>query len=348
MLAGMRFLVLGGTMFVGRHLVDAARSAGHDVTILHRGVHAPHRDDLERIIADRDGDVTPLRGQRWDVALDVAAYLPRTVTSSTSALRGAVDRYVFVSTLNVYADLEKGVHESSHLVAIDDATLARFEAMSTEDAKTAPGFWDAYGGLKARCESIVRDTFGDRALVVRPGLIVGPYDTTDRFTYWPARVARGGEVLAPDAPDVVTRFVDARDLAACVVRMAESAARGAFDVLGAAGVTMGDVLSACLRVAASDATLTWVDEGFLLDQKVAPWSELPLWLPLAFAALFGGSDDRAKVHGLSFRPLVETVRDVLEWDLARPAGPRQNGLDPRRESELLAIFHSSRRLRQEG
>jgi 2'-hydroxyisoflavone reductase len=335
----MRLLFLGGTVFLGRHLVDAARKAGHEVTIVHRGVHSAHRSDVERIVADRDGDLAGLRGRQWDAAIDVAAYLPRTVTTSTNLLRGNVERYVFVSTMNVYANLEKGVTESSPLAAVDDVTAAHFEAMSTEQATAAPGFYDAYGGLKARCESIVRDAFGERSLFVRPGLIVGPHDPTDRFTYWPARVARGGEVLAPDGPDVITRFVDARDLAAWTVDAVETSATGIFDVIGARGVTMGALLATCRAVGASDASFTWVDEEFLLERKVAPWTELPLWVPRAWAAVFGASDERAQATGLRFRPLEETVRDVLDWDRTRPPGPRTHGLDPKRESELLTAFH---------
>jgi 2'-hydroxyisoflavone reductase len=336
----MRILLLGGTIFVGRHLVDAARDRGHQVTILHRGVHSPHRDDLERIVADRDGDLAALRGRQWDAAIDVAAYLPRTVTTSTNVLGGAVDRYVFVSTRNVYADLKSGVNESSLLNDIDDATLSRFEALSTADAQNAPGFFDAYGGLKARCEAIVSQTFGPRALLVRPGLIVGPHDPTDRFTYWPSRVARGGEVLAPGAPDASTRFVDVRDLAAWVVSALEQAAGGVFDVIGARGWTMGSVLATCRAVAGSDATFTWVDEEFLLEKKVAPWSELPLWLPREWKAAFGVSDERACSVGLRFRPLEQTARDVLDWDRMRSSAPRQNGLPAHRELELLAAFRA--------
>jgi 2'-hydroxyisoflavone reductase len=305
-------------------------------------MHAPHRQDLEIIVADRDGDLAAVQGRRWDVAVDVAGYLPRTVATSTRVLRHAVERYVFVSTLNVYAELRKGVSDASTLVEIDEATVARFESMSTEEARAAPGFFDAYGGLKARCESIVGEAFGDRALLVRPGLIVGPHDTTDRFTYWPWRLARGGEVLAPEGPERPTRFVDVRDLTEWMVQAIATSAIGAFDVMGATELTLGDVLETCRAAAASDATLTWVDEAFLLDNKVEPWTELPLWLPRAWSTAFRGSDERARVRGLSFRPLSKTVRDVLDWDRGRTAAPRKNGLDPKREADLLAAFHRAR------
>jgi 2'-hydroxyisoflavone reductase len=336
----MRLLVLGGTVFLGRHVVDAARTAGHDVTIVHRGVHPAHRDDVTRIVADRDGDLAPLKGQTWDAAIDVAAYLPRTVITSTALLRAHVERYVFVSTRSVYKDMEKGVVESSPLATIDDATAARFDAMSTDGLRDVKEFWPAYGPLKARCESIVRDAFGDRALVVRPGLIGGPHDPTDRFIYWPSRITRGGEVLCPDRPETPTRLIDVRDLAAWIVRATETAANGTFDAIGPKDWTLGRVIDACKSNAKSDARLTWVDESFLLDRKVEPWSDLPCWLPRKWAAGFTGTDDRAQHEGLTFRSLEDTVRDTMAWDRARSPGPRKNGLDAARESELLAAWHA--------
>jgi 2'-hydroxyisoflavone reductase len=274
------------------------------------------------------------------VVIDVAAYLPRTVATAVRVLRGAVGRYVFVSTASVYAALAKGVSEDSPLAEIDDETASRFEAMTTQQATAEENFWSAYGGLKARCEAIVQRAFGDKALFVRPGLIVGPHDTTDRFTYWPSRVARGGEVLAPDAPVFPARFVDARDLAAWMLLAIASNMSGVFNVIGAKNVTMGEVLATCRVAAESDASFTWVDEPFLLENKVEPWTELPLWVPRASVAFFESSDDRARSAGLTFRPLEQTVRDVLAWDRTRPPGPRKNGLAPQREAQLLAAFHA--------
>lgn len=340
----MKILVLGGTQFLGRHIVDAARGAEHEVTIVHRGQHPAHRADLQEIKADRDGDLAALCGKKWDVAIDVAAYVPKTVRTSTGVLRGAVERYVFVSTVSVFADLGKNERT---LAAIDDATAARFDAMTTDEAKSAKDFGEAYGAMKVRAEGIVREAFGDRALVVRPGLIVGPHDTTDRFTYWPSRVARGGEVLAPEFPEFPVRFVDVRDLASFVVRAVETAASGTYEVFGARS-TFGALLDAARAVSGSDARVTWVPEEHLLAQKVAPWSDLPLWIPRADTngLLITGSDERALAEGLTLRAIEETVRDTLAWDRTRAPGARRAGLDAKREAEVLAAWHKHKSVMQ--
>ena len=215
----MRLLVLGGTGFLGRHVVEAALAAGHDVTLLNRGRTNPELfPEVEKLVGDRDGDLAPLRGRRWDAAIDVPARIPRQVQSTTNALEG-IEHYTFVSSISAYRDFSRtGIDESAPVLEYEPT-------MGDDDMET-------YGARKAECERIVAAAFPAGALIVRPGLIVGPHDPTDRFTYWPARVDRGGEILAPGPPGRIVQFIDARDLAPWIVRMVEERRTGAFNVDG--------------------------------------------------------------------------------------------------------------------
>lgn len=326
----MRLLFLGGTIFVGRHLVDAALARGHTVTLFHRGKHPTHRpDDLEEIHGDRDGDLQRLAGRRWDAAIDTSGYVPRVVEASASLLAAAVARYLFVSTLSVYADL-------SEPGRIEDAPL---EEVPTTEEVTA----ETYGGLKVGCERAVQRIFGEKALVIRPGLIVGPHDQSDRFTYWVTRVATGGEVLAAAPAERAVQVIDARDLAAWAVRMIEADGAGVFNAVGPAEpLPMARLLGECRSVSGSDAHITWVDPAFLLDEGVTPWTELPLWAPPEdeFDGLGRTSNARAVRAGLTFRPLAATIADVLAWHSSRGPVPLEAGLSREREQELLRRWHA--------
>ncbi len=329
----MKLLILGGTAFIGRHLVDAALERGHEVTLFNRGQHNPNLyPAVERLRGDRDGDLTALRGRRWDAVVDTCGYVPRIVRASAEALADAVDHYTFISTISVYPDLSlKDMDEDAPLATLDDPSVEEVTG-------------ETYGGLKVLCEATVEQALPGRALIVRPGLIVGPHDPSDRFTYWPHRVAQGGEALAPGRPEYPTQFIDARDLMEWTLQAVERRLTGVYNATGPAySVTMGGVLDTCKRVSGSDARFTWVDDDVLIEAGVAPYTELPLWVPATpemagFATVDCG---KAVAAGLTYRPLTDTVRDTLAWDQTRPMDTeRANGLTPEREAELLRAWHS--------
>lgn len=315
----MRLLVFGGTKFLGRGVVDAALAAGHEVTLVNRGHTNPVLyPDLEQINLDLTGDLSALEGRSWDAAVDLdPTQLPR--HTQRRAEVADVGHYVFVSTISVYSDTSKPLDERSPLVDPPDPEPDVFEP-------------DQYGGLKVGSERALRDVLGDRVAIARAGLIVGPHDPTDRFTYWPRRLAERGEVLAPGTPDQPVQLIDARDLGAFLLRLAEDRTGGVFNATGpAAPLTLGETLA---RIGGG-ANVVWVDDRTLLDAGVGPWTELPLWLPgEEYAGLLRADISRALAAGLTFRPLEETARDTLAW--SREAGEQRPTLARERERELLS------------
>src|SRR5262245_12989297 len=301
----MRLLILGGTHFLGRHLATEALAHGHRVSLFHRGkTGADLFPEAEHIVGDRDGDLAVLSGREWDAVIDTSGYVPRIARASAEQLAGAVGHYTFISTISVYPGFPETPHisESSPVGKLDDPTLEEVTG-------------ESYGPLKALCEQAVQAVFPDHALVVRPGLIVGPYDPTDRFTYWPHRVARGGEMLAPGHADFAVQFIDARDLAAWTLTMTEQGQTGTFNATGPDHpLTMGEVLEAAKRESGSDARFTWVPDAFLAEAGAEGWSEVPLWVSEAEApGLSNVNCAKAYAAGLGFRPVAETVRDTLTW-----------------------------------
>jgi 2'-hydroxyisoflavone reductase len=338
----MKLLVIGGTRFVGRHFVTAALARGHEVTLFNRGTtQSPAA--VETIHGDRHSDLDKLRGRRWDVVFDTCGLLPRAVRASAEALREVVDSYVFVSSQSVYADVSRpGVNETAPLETLTPEQLDKANAIDPATASAA-SYGDMYGGLKVLCEQAAEEVLPGRVLVLRPGLIVGPYDYTDRFTYWVARVERGGEVLAPGRPERHVQFIDARDLGAWTVSMIEEKQVGVYNCNGVPGVlTMSSLLHECKNVSGSDASFTWVDEVFLLREQVAAWSELPLWLPESADGLQGFmfvSSNKAIEAGLTFRALTETIADTLSWYQTTQSDEKMKaGLNPERERTLLSKF----------
>ena len=335
----MRLLILGGTRFLGRALVDAALAAGYEVTLFNRGQSGPDLfPDVEKLRGDRDGGLDSLAGRSWDAAIDTCGYTPRVVGASAGLLADAVDHYTFISSMSVYADPSvAGVDENAPLGTLEDETVEEITGAT-------------YGPLKALCEKAVDAAMGPRrALHVRSGLIVGPHDPSDRFTYWPARVARGGEILAPGDPTAPVQFIDVRDIAAWTLQAAAQRLSGPYNVTGPADrLAMETCLHTCRAVAAAEgydvrgATFTWVDDEFLLANEAAAYTEIPLWVPAAYAG-FGAFDHRkALMDGLTFRPLAETVRDTLAWQATRPPDYAwRAGLTPEREAELLARWRSA-------
>jgi 2'-hydroxyisoflavone reductase len=269
--------------------------------------------------------------------------LPRALRAAAEVLIDSVDRYVFISTQNVYADISMpDVDETAPLSTLTTEQLAEANAIDTAGQ---PSYGAMYGGLKALCEQAVEEVMPGRVLTIRPGLIVGPYDYTDRFTYWVVRVARGGEVLAPGRPDRFVQFIDARDLAEWTVRMIERGAAGVFNANGPTNsVTMQSVLEECKSVSDSDASFTWVSEEFLLKEEVAAWSAMPLWLPEEAVPHLKGfmfiNCDKAVQAGLHHRPAAETIRDTLVWRQTTPANEAlQAGIDAEKEQTLLRKWH---------
>lgn len=347
----MRTLIIGGTVFLGRHLVEAAQARGHEVTLFHRGLTNPELfPDVEKLRGDREGDLAALVGRRWDAVIDTCGFVPRIVRASAEMLKDSVERYIFISTLSVVADnSQPGNDESAPVAVMKDPS----------DEERTP---ENYGPLKALCEQAVWDVYGERALNIRPGLIVGPYDPTGRFTYWPVRVARGGEVLAPGRPQRQIQFIDARDLADWIIRLAESRASGTFNATGPdKTLTMAELLEESRRVTESDARLTWVSEKFLADKGVGEWMELPLWISeeaspdaRGFMAL---NCAKAIAQGLNFRPLAETIRDTLDWANALAEAPAPDssyaarakaGMEPEREAQLLKAWHEAQQQQQKS
>ena len=325
----MRVLILGGTLFLGRHLVEAAQARGDEVTLFNRGRTDPRLfPDVETLHGDRDGgDLDALRTGEWDAVVDTSARVPRWVHDSAGLLAGRVGQYTFVSSCSVYADTSAaGTDESSPVLALADETV--------EEITSA----EVYGGLKVLCERAAAEALPGRALSVRAGLIVGPYDPTGRFTYWVHRIAAGGEVLVPEPRDQPVQLVHARDLADWMLAAAARGETGVFNATGPASPLTMEALVAEIRGATgSDARLTWVDEHALVEHGVEAWSDLPLWLAPRTnpeSANFLAVDvTKAMAAGLRFRPLADTVRDTLE----HAETSTKAGLDPARERELLAL-----------
>lgn len=326
----LKVLILGGTGISGPHLVRELRAAGHQLTLLNRGKRNPDLfKDVETLIGDRNGPLDVLKGRDWDVVVDNSGYFPRQLRTSTEILKDHTRHYIYVSSISAYADLTPpGIDEDYKLAELKDP-----------DATEITG--DNYGGLKAACEKIVEQTFGERQAVIRPSYIVGPGDITDRFGYWPVRVARGGTMLAPGKPSDPIQFIDVRDMTdfmrACVERQIE----GRYNLCNPPGaVTMGDLLETSKRISKSNASFVWAPQAFLEENKALDSGEIPIWAPpvgeQAGATLV--SSARAVAQGLRFRDLEVTVKDTLAWHEQRPADQKARlraGLTPEREAELL-------------
>jgi 2'-hydroxyisoflavone reductase len=327
-------LILGGTRFLGPEIVDAAKASGWTITLFNRGKTNPGLfPELEKLQGDRNGDLKSLEGRVFDAVIDTSGYFPRQVRDTAVLLGKSAKQYVFVSSISVYADLrEPGVDETGPVAILKDPAAEKV----TEET---------YGGLKALCEKAAETAMPGRVTNVRPGLIVGPNDGTDRFTYWPVRVARGGEVLAPDKPEDPVQLIDVRDLGKWIVKTIDTKTMGVFNATSVP-LRVGDVLDACKAASGSDARFTWVDAAFLAAQKVEEWSDLPVWTsPLGSDAGAGRvSNARAVAKGLAFRPVKTTAKDTLDWWRSLPkerTSRLKSGLSPEREAAVLAAWHKS-------
>ena len=314
----MRVLMIGGTQFVGRHVVEQAVAAGHEVTVFHRGVSEPaDLPAVEHVHGERDGGLAVLTGRTWDAVVDVCGYAPRIVRLSANALADSVGRYCFISSESVYA-------EPFPPVVTEDAPLGTLGA--------AQGEWSWYGPLKVRCERVVETVFGDRALLVRPGYVVGPLDSTDRFTSWVRRASLGGSMLAPGSGEDVFQFVDGRDLGAFVVGLLEGEASGAFNADGEP-LSLASFLASCAGVAGADTHVVWLAEERVRELHL---EELfPMWEGGDFARVVMDSS-KGRAAGLANRAASETIADTLSWDRERGLPPLKAGPTPEREAQLLS------------
>lgn len=332
----LTILVLGGTGFLGPHFVEAALAKGHRVTLFNRGKTNPHLfPDLEKLVGDRKtGDLAALEGREFDAVVDNSGYLPKHVTQSATLLQTS-GQYLFVSSVSAFRDQGK-----PGLVETD--AVAPLSEPDTEDVMTH------YGALKAACEAAAEAMMPGRVTVVRPGLIVGPGDESDRFTYWPTRIARGGEVMAPGNPDDPVQLIDARDLAAFMLHCIEAqycevySAVGPSERLSVKGMLEG--IAAGLAVSPS---FTWIDAAFLEQHEVQPWMEMTVWVPPG--SEFGGlgcvDGRKAWAAGLTTRPIGEIAKDTLAWWNALPQERRDQpraGLGADREQAVLAAWHAAR------
>jgi 2'-hydroxyisoflavone reductase len=339
---GLRILVLGGTRFIGPHMAEYAMARGHTITFFNRGKTNPDiLPAVERIQGDRNGDLKGLEGRPWDAVIDNSGYVPRQVRESAQLLHASVPNYLFVSSVSVYASFASANDENSAVGRLADESVEKVDG-------------ETYGPLKALCETAARQVYGaEHTTIVRPGLIVGPGDNTDRFTYWPARADRGGAFASPGQPSDPVQLIDVRDLAAFTIHMLEQRSAGTFNVLSPPGrFTIGNVVnesvSAAVRV--SDPrpapVPVWIPAEFLASENVSPWTDMPVWSPSVGdeAGFAETSAARATAAGLTIRPLDQTAVDTLRWHLTRPESERvalKAGLSPEREVQLLAAWQAA-------
>jgi len=328
----MKILILGGKKFLGIALVKTLLERGHTPVLFNRGHTNPDLfPKVTNLIGDRDGGLDALKRRKWDAVIDTSGFVPRITRQSAQMLSGKCETYVFISSVSVYEDYRTpDISETYPLAQLDDPT--------TEDYTG-----EAYGPLKALCEYEIQQSFDGRVLVIRPGLIVGPNDPSDRFSYWPWRVSLGGQVLAPAPPSANLQFIDVRDLAGFIINQIEAKSEGVYNVTGPRKpATFGSLLVACREASLSDASFVWVEEDFLLREGVMPWADLPLWVPStdpAFTGFYNININKALKAGLTFRPLSQTVSDTLNWLKTRPGTHQLKvGMDIATETELLIKY----------
>lgn len=337
----MKILIIGGTKFLGRHLIDAALKNNHEVTLFNRGrKYADEKiPDVEQIHGDRNSDLEKLDGKNWSAVIDTCGYLPQTVRKSAEFLSDKVNQYVFISSASVYSETSEPNYDETTATA--KLSREQKKAVGKIDPKgelTGATLGENYGALKALCEEAAEDAMPNRVLNVRAGMIVGAFDPTDRFTYWVMRVAKGGEILAPGTSENHIQLIDARDLSEWIIKMIEENESGIFNITGKPfELNFGKMLDAMKTALRSNAKFTWVDENFLNENEVAPWSEMPFYLPESdenarnFLTM---NINRALAKGLTFRPLSDTILETLNWRKAQDFEMRA-GISAEREKELL-------------
>ncbi len=325
----LNILILGGTGFIGPHQVRYAMYRGHQVSIFNRGLTAPGLfPGVETLIGDRDGQIDALRGRTWDAVIDNSGYVPRHVRDTANLLRDSVGRYLFTSTGSVYSFDQDEITEDGELLPIEDP--------DSEDTDRY------YGPLKILCENAVTDAFGERGTVFRLHVVAGPGDASDRFTYWPVRIDRGGEIVAPGSPDTPVQYIDVRDLAEFMILALERDIGGTFNTAGPAldPTSMAEFLYGVRAVTSAQLSFNWVDESFLMERE----ARYPLWYPPSDGPMRGISrvrSHKAVAAGLKFRPLAVTARDTLDWFNAQPEARRnQLQLNLDRDRQILEEWNA--------
>jgi len=325
---GLKVLILGGTTFLGPHLTNELLSHGHTVTHFNRGnEHDFYFPEVEKLQGNRYGNLKALRGRKWDVVIDTCGYLPGVVEASSKILTKATKHYTFISTISVYNDFNQPTID-------ENAPLARLKNNHHDEEITA----ETYGPFKVGCEKVIKTYFPDNSLIIRPGLIVGPCDSSDRFTYWVRRIAEGGKVLIPNTPNQKLQIIDVRDLAKWIVKMVEEEAVGIYNATGPKEeLSLGQFINECSQFARKKVDFIWVDEQFFIDRHLDNWDKLPLWLSSKsnMVGLFNIDCRKALDSGLSYRPLSETISDTLNWDDQRIDRSMRVGLSHEEEGNLL-------------
>lgn len=335
--SGKRLLVLGGTRFLGPALVTAARAEGYHVTTFTRGRTRPELfaedDGVEMLFGDRDGDLESLKGKQWDACVDTSGYVPRIVREAAEVLKGNVGHYTFISSISAFASFDQpGMDETAPVGRMEDPTVEEM----------GPQFQN-YGPLKALCEEEAEKHFPGRTLNIRPGYIVGPEDPSGRFTYWPVRVSRGGEMIGPGTPDDPIQIIDVQDLSDWTIRMVSAGKTGVYNATGPAkGATISEMIEACKKGVGADPKVTWVEAAFLREHEAA----LPIWVPPEgeYAGFAKVSIQKALNDGLRFRPMDDTARRTLAWWKDVPEDAREKRLaamPAEKEAEVLAAWKAA-------
>lgn len=321
----MKILILGGTVFLGRQLVNAAKERNHTITLFNRGIHNPDIfPEVERILGDRKDDLSALKGRTFDLVIDTSGHIPGDVRKSAQILKNSAGHYTFTSSISAYKNFSvNGIDENSETCILTDGNA---DTMTMEN----------YGALKVLCENEVADAFDNRALNIRPGLIVGENDWSDRFTYWIHRINKGGNVLVPDAKNENIQFIDVKDLAQWIIQMAENGKHGLYNATGPDyKLNWENFISECMEFSDKETKINWVSEKFILDENVAPWTEIPMWIPKEDQGVNNVNISKALNDGLTFRLLKETLNDTLNFSRSRGSYELRSGLKAEKEIELL-------------
>lgn len=340
----MDILILGGTRFLGKFLVEAAIERKHNVTLFNRGSNPDVFPEIEQLRGDRDRDLEILNGRKWDAVIDTCGFIPGTVSKSAKILNH-VNHYTYISSCSVYKDLsEPGIEETAEVKTMDSDKLEEIT-----HGTSSPIYGEYYGHLKALSEKAAEKEIPGKVLVIRAGQLVGPYDYTDRLPYWINRISQGGEVLAPGRPQRPIQIIDVKDLSQWIIRMMEQNVTGTFNAVGPEyTLTMEQLLQECKSVMNSDTGLTWVNEKYLMDNHVEPWGEMPLWIPEEYPmsgedkpwiGFLSMSNKKAIKHGLTFRSLSDIINDIFAWEKTRlQHEDRKSGMDLKRERKLLELW----------
>ncbi|MED3550984.1 SDR family oxidoreductase [Cytobacillus praedii] len=339
----MKVLILGGTRFLGRALVEEALARGHEVTLFNRGTNKEIFPEAEQLIGDRNIDIALLENRKWDVLIDTCGFAPHQIKKVADVLGDNIEHYTFISSISVYKDwIPHNIAEDYPLLSmLPDDKLADVEAGTLSP-------YEYYGELKALCEAEAEKHWPDSVLHVRAGLLVGSFDYSDRLPYWVQRVAKGGNILVPGLSSRPVQLIDIKDIASWVLTMAEKRKAGTFNVTGPKNIlTIEELLNTCKAVTNSNAKFVWAEEAFLLKHKVQPWTEMPLWIPECsplegqakpWKGTFSINIDKAVHAGLAFRPLVDTIYDIYQWEKVRDSSERKAGISLTKEKELLELY----------